>query len=68
MNMPKKGDNDTPLHIASKMGYLDVIRLLVSFSSCDPNCKNKEGLTPAQVACARLGKVQINNTEPNLSY
>jgi hypothetical protein len=38
---------------ASKYGHFEVVKLLSEFSSCDTNRKNKEGLTPAEVACSR---------------
>jgi len=53
LNTPKKGDFDTPLHQASKYGHLEVVKLLSEFSSCDTKRKNKEGLTPSEVACTR---------------
>ncbi len=55
LNMPKKGDFDTPLHQASKWGHWPIVKFLVEFSSCDTARKNKEGLTPAEVACSRMG-------------
>ena len=53
LNMPNKGHNDTPLHAASKIGALEVVRYLAGFSSCDASRRNKMGLTPAEVACTR---------------
>ena len=54
LNTPLKGSNDTPLHIASKFGALDVVALLVQFSSCDTKRLNKDGLSPADVTCSRM--------------
>lgn len=54
LNMPKKGDFDTPLHQASKWGQWEVIQVLVDYNTCDTQRKNKEDMTPAQVACSRM--------------
>ena len=56
LNTPLKGSNDTPLHIATKYGALDVVALLVQFSSCDTKRLNKDGLTPAEIAGSRMAK------------
>ena len=54
LNTPLKGSNDTPLHIAAKYGSLDVVALLVQFSSCDTKRLNKDGLTPSDVVGSRM--------------
>ena len=54
LNTPLKGSNDTPLHIASKFGALDVVALLVQFSSCDTKRLNKENQTPADLVGSRM--------------
>ena len=54
LNTPLKGSNDTPLHIAAKYGSLDVVALLVQFSSCDTKRLNKDGLPPADVTGSRM--------------
>ncbi len=55
LNMPNKGMNNTPLHIASSYGAVDIVRLLVGFSSCNTLALNKHGHTPAEVACTKMG-------------
>ena len=55
LNMPNKGHYDTPLHTAAKFGHLDIVRLLVAFSSCNTRALNKAGSTPAEVVCTRMG-------------
>lgn len=54
LNTPKKGDFDTPLHQASKWGHWEVVQVLVDYNTCDTQRRNKEDLTPAQVACSRM--------------
>lgn len=54
LNMPKKGDFDTPLHQASKWGHWQVVQLLVEYSSCDTTRKNRDCLTPVEVVCSRV--------------
>ena len=54
LNMPNKGHNDTPLHQAAKIGALDVVALLVQFSSCDTKRLNRDDLTPAEIAGSRM--------------
>ena len=53
LNMNRKGDLDTPLHQASKWGHWQIVELLVNFSSCDTKRVNRDGATPADVACSR---------------
>ena len=60
LNMPKKGDFDTPLHQASKWGHWQVVEILVQYSSCDVNRKNRDNLTPAEVVCSRTGNVDAD--------
>ena len=55
LNMPNKGHCDTPLHHAAKFGSLEVVVVLAGYSSCDPARRNRDGLTPAEVACTRKG-------------
>ena len=57
LNMPKKGDFDTPLHQASKWGHWPVIQLLVQYSSCDTTRLNRQDKTPADEACSRISPV-----------
>ena len=61
LNMPTRGNFDTPLHHAAKNGCLDIVRLLVGFSSsCDTMKLNKAGNTPAEVACTRMGDYDVD--------
>lgn len=49
LNTPNKGNNETPLHFASKYGAVDVVEVLVSHSQCDKTLKNKYGQTAQEV-------------------
>ena len=60
LNMPNKGHFDTPLHHAAKFGHLDIVRLLVGFSSCNTRALNKAGSTPADVVCTRMGDYDVD--------
>jgi len=53
LNLPDKGANDTPLHIACKYGHLDVIKLLLSHPLTARAERNKFQETPAEVVCSR---------------
>ncbi|XP_043268391.1 ankyrin repeat and LEM domain-containing protein 2 homolog [Venturia canescens] len=53
LNTPDKGLNETPLHFAAKYGLKDIVRVLVSYSQCLKNVRNKYGQTPADVICSR---------------
>ncbi|XP_072040627.1 ankyrin repeat and LEM domain-containing protein 2-like isoform X2 [Amphiura filiformis] len=55
LNMPDKGNCETPLHFASKFGNADVVEVLVDNVMCDKTVKNKYGQTAKQIACSRSG-------------
>ena len=44
--IPFNEDGDYLLHVACQWGDVDMIRYLVTDQSCDPNVRNKRGLTP----------------------
>ena len=57
----RDGENDnTPLHLASNFGHLDIVRYLVEERNCDVVCRNKHGNTPLHYATlgGRLDVVQ----------
>lgn len=45
-------DDDTALHLASNMGYADVVYFLLA-ANADPNLKNKDKRTPLSVAASK---------------
>ena len=63
LNTPNKGHHDTPLHSAAKFGALDVVALLVQYSSCDTKRQNKAGLTPEEVVGSRMSHEGPKDTE-----
>jgi len=49
LNMPEKGRSETPLHLASKIGCIEVIEVLTSFPECK-STPNNDGLYPKDVS------------------
>nr|VZI12361.1 unnamed protein product [Spirometra erinaceieuropaei] len=53
-NSPEIGSFSRPLHLASKFGHVQCVRLLASHPVCSVNLRDSVGQTPAEVACSRL--------------
>ncbi|KAJ8028716.1 Ankyrin repeat and LEM domain-containing protein 2 [Holothuria leucospilota] len=53
INVPDKGNFETPLHFACKFGNLKMVEFLLSYGVCEKNLKNRYGQTPAEVVCSR---------------
>lgn len=49
LNTPEKGRSETPLHLASKFGAIDVVEVLKSYEKCESR-KNSDGLLPIEVS------------------
>jgi hypothetical protein len=77
---PRKGQEsqvqncDTPLHIASKYGFEEVVEFLLSFSQTDTTIRDRDGKTPAEVVCQRSGSAKTKSAiktlfeEPRIYY
>lgn len=49
LNTPEKGRSETPLHLASKFGAVDVVEVLKSYEKCE-STKNSDGLLAKDVS------------------
>lgn len=55
LNMPEKGRNETPLHLAVKFGAVEVVEMLTSYKECQMN-RNSDGLLPKDVSAMFITK------------
>ncbi|XP_065053365.1 ankyrin repeat and LEM domain-containing protein 2-like isoform X1 [Rhopilema esculentum] len=53
LNTSDKGAGDTPLHMACRFGYADIVRYIVSLPCVDRYKKNRFEEAPDQVICSR---------------
>ncbi|ESP02382.1 hypothetical protein LOTGIDRAFT_138560, partial [Lottia gigantea] len=53
LNMPDKGNGESPLHFACKFGFPDVVRVLLEYPGVDRKLLNRYDETPAKVCCSR---------------
>ncbi|MES1901997.1 MAG: Ankyrin repeat and LEM domain containing 2 [Paramarteilia canceri] len=61
LNIGEGGFNETPLHIASKNGLIDLVQLFGSYPQLDRERRNKQGQTSWDIACS-----MINDHSPEL--
>ncbi|XP_060531949.1 ankyrin repeat and LEM domain-containing protein 2 isoform X2 [Cylas formicarius] len=66
LNTPNKGFHETPLHIASKWGAVEVLEILVSYPECNLDLKNKYGKTAEELICERLEGRCDNNVKEDI--
>uniref|UniRef100_A0A182K616 ANKLE2 third alpha/beta domain-containing protein n=1 Tax=Anopheles christyi TaxID=43041 RepID=A0A182K616_9DIPT len=59
LNTPDKCRNETPLHFAAKLGWVEVVKELIAFPQCQVK-PNKDGLYPRDIICSRAK--EANNT------
>ncbi|XP_066921301.1 ankyrin repeat and LEM domain-containing protein 2-like [Clytia hemisphaerica] len=53
LNTPEKIICDSPLHIACKLGFLEIVKFLLSFPATNINALNKDGKKASDVICTR---------------
>ena len=53
--------NFTLLHCAAYHGWLSVVKELINYHNCDPDCKDDDGITP-------LSKARSNGKQPVVDY
>ncbi|XP_014247253.1 ankyrin repeat and LEM domain-containing protein 2 [Cimex lectularius] len=61
LNTPDKALNETPLHFASKLGALEVVKALVLHEQCDRHRFNKYHETPMDIICTRASGDALKN-------
>ena len=47
----QNNDNEQPLHIAARVGSIDIVKYLAEKASCDVNAKGQNDYTPLHYAC-----------------
>ncbi|GFR07140.1 ankyrin repeat and LEM domain-containing protein 2 [Trichonephila clavata] len=52
LNSGSQSTGDTPLHYASKYGFIDCCKVLLADPLCNTTVRNHDGLTPEEIICA----------------
>ena len=52
-------NQDTPLHIAAKHGFREIVQLLLSQPQVDVNIKDKDGMIASEVICTKEGDSKL---------
>ncbi len=54
----RNSDNWTPLHYASSIGHLDIVRLLLEWGGVELNARDSDGTTPLKYAIT-IGESEV---------
>lgn len=51
LNTPDPRQGNTPLHFACKLGFQNVVRVLLTYEACDVNLRDSQGRTAEECIC-----------------
>nr|XP_039252121.1 ankyrin repeat and LEM domain-containing protein 2-like [Styela clava] len=61
LNTPEKILFETPLHFACKLGFKEVVEILISHTQCSADVRNKFGQLPSEMICSRASQEMKSN-------
>ncbi|XP_071488521.1 uncharacterized protein [Diadema antillarum] len=67
LNSPEKGNGETPLHFASKFGYVECVQLLLEHPTCNKRVANKYGQTACEIVCTRYKGADRENVKSKIT-